>query len=191
MELGAALSIASVQQYIQSLLQGLIWPAAMTGLPPLAAYITPPDPNVQSEIPAAYIWMQRGRESRDTDRLRTGTVPRAATPGAPSGTKAEEYTIPVYLVWMMSAEDPDADNLFPGMVWAVMKMLRGGSYTADGISFSESPKLLTDPWDGEQSWLIDLGEDMTWDTDFRALEDQRFLRYDAVVDCSVSEVIAA
>lgn len=185
------MSVAAVQGYIQSLLQGLPWPAAMTGLAPLACYITPPDPNVQSEIPTAYIWMQRGRETRDSDRLRTGTVPRAATPGGPSGTKAEEYTIPVYLVWMGSAEDPDADNLFPGLVWQVMSVLRGSAFAADGTSFSESPRKLADPWTGEQSWLIDLGEDMSWDTDFRALEDQRYLRYDAVIDCSVSEVIAA
>ena len=186
------MSLAAVQQYVKSLLDQMPWPASMTGLPPLACYITPPNPNVQSEIPTAYVWMQRGRETRDTDRLKTGTVPRAAVPGGPSGTKAVEYTIPVWLVWMMTTDDPDVDNLFPGMTWQVMKTLRGAAYAANGTSFSQTPAKLTDPWDSsDQSWLIDLGEDMSFETYERLLEDQRFMRLDAVIDCSVSEVIAA
>ena len=185
------MSAAAVQAYIQSLLQDMPWPDTMTNLPALQAYITPPNPNVQSEIPACYIWPQRGRISRDTDKLRSGTIPRAATPGGPSGTKAVDYAIPVWLVWMMDTDDPDADSLFPGMYWQVINVLQGAAFAADGTSFSETPYLLTDPWTSEQSWLIDLGEDMTFETYERLLENQRFMRLDCVIDCSVSEVIAA
>ena len=163
----------------------------MTGLPALNAFITPPNPNVQSEIPSCYIWPGRGRETRDTDRLKSGTIPRAAYPQGPSGTKADEYTITVWLVWMMDTGDPDVNTLFPGMYWQVMTVLRGGAYAADGTSFSETPHLLTDPWMQQQSWLIDLGEDMTWESYERLLENQRFMRLDCAIDLSVSEVIAA
>ena len=185
------MSVAAVQSYIQSLLQDMPWPASMTGLPALQAYITPPNPNVQSEIPACYIWPQRLRESRDTDKLRSGTIPRAATPGGPSGTKAVDYTMNVWVTWDMSSDDPDADNLFPGMTWQVMVTLRGAAYAADGTSWSQDPYLLTDPWTSEQSWLIDLGEDMTAEYYERVLESERLLRMDCVIACSVSEVIAA
>lgn len=180
-----------MQAYVQSLLQDMPWPAAMVGLQPLAAYITPPNPNVQSEIPACYIWPSRGRETRDTDRLKTGTIPRAATPGGDSGTKADEYSIMVWLVWMMSTDDPDVDSLFPGMAWQVMSVLRGGAYAADGTSYSQTPYKLADPWTAEPSYLIDLGEDMTFEFYERLLAPERFMRLDCVIDLSVSEVIAA
>lgn len=184
------MSIAAVGDYVKGLLNGLTWPPAMAGLPPLACYIKPPDPNVQSSIPTAYIWQKSGRESRDTDKLRSGTVPRISMPGGPSGTKAVDYQIPIFLVWEMDTADPDNENLFAGMLWQVMAALRGTAYAA-GAQNSVTPVRLSDPWTGEQSYLIDLGEDMSFDSDFRALEPQRFLRWDGVIDCSVSEVIAA
>jgi hypothetical protein len=184
------MSICSVQGYVQGLLRDLPWPPAMAGLAPLECYVKPPDPDVQSSIPTSYVWMRNGRESRDTDKLRSGTVPRIEIPGGPSGTKAVDYRIPIFLVWEMDTADPDAASLFPGMMWQIMKALRGATYAA-GAQLSKTPVLLTDPWDGEQSWLIDLGEDFSWDSDFHALEPQRTLRFDGVIDCSVSEAIAA
>jgi hypothetical protein len=183
-------SIAAVQSYVKGLLDQLQWPGAMAGLPPLNCYIKAPDPYVQSSIPEADVWMRHGRESRDTDRLRGGTVPRIEIPGGPSGTKIHEYQIPIFLIWEMDTADPDTDNLFAGMLWAMMSALRGTTYAAGGQN-SVTSVPLTDPWTGEQSWLIDLGEDFTWDSDFRALEPQRSLRFDGVIDCSVCELIAA
>jgi hypothetical protein len=55
------MSIASVQLYIQSLVDQMPWPSTMTGLAVPNAYIVPPNPNVQSEIPTLYIWPTRGR----------------------------------------------------------------------------------------------------------------------------------
>ena len=87
------MSLAAVQQYIKSNLDGIGWPFG--GVENLACYIQPPNPNVQSEIPTAYVWMQRDRETRDTDRLKTGTIPRAATPGGASGAKAVTFPVDV------------------------------------------------------------------------------------------------
>ena len=179
-----------MQQYIKGLLDQMPWPDTMTGLTVPNAYIQPPNPNVQSEIPAIYIWMSRGRESRDSSRLRAGTVPRISGPGGPSGTKPVEHSIPVWLVWMMDSEDPDIDNLFPGMLWAIQEVLRSVAYGADS-QVTADPALLTDPWTSEQSYLIDLGEVMSYEVYERTLEPQRFLRLDGYIDLQVTEVIAA
>jgi hypothetical protein len=161
----------------------------MTGLQPLSAYITPPNPNVQSEIPACYIWPARGRESRDTSRLRAGTVPRIAVPGGPSGTKPAEHVITAWMVWMMSTDDPDADILFPGMTWAVQEVFRSAAYGVSG-QVAADPVTLTDPWTGETSYLVDLGEEQSWEYYDKLLEDQRFMRLDAVLLLPVTEVLA-
>jgi hypothetical protein len=184
------MSLAACQHYVKSLLDQMPWPAAMLNLPPPSCYIQPPNPNVSAEIPAIYIWMTRGRESRDTSRLRAGTVPRISGPGGPSGTKPVEHTIPVWLVWNMSSDDSDADNLFPGMIWAVQAVLRSAAAGAGGVVAAD-PQLLTDPWTGEKSWLVDIGEVMSYETYERTLESQGYLRLDAVIDLQVTEIIAA
>ncbi len=184
------MSIASVQSYVQGLLSQMAWPAAMAGVPPLHAVITPPNPNVQSEIPTAYIWPVRGRESRDSTRLRAGAVPRIAVPGGPSGTKPVEHTLTIWLVWMGSADAPQADSFFPGMAWQVQQVLRSAAFGAGG-QVTADPQLLTDPWDASQSWLVDLGEVMSYEIYVRTLEAEGFLRYDGVLECSLTEVIAA
>ena len=183
------MSLAAVQQFVKQSLDGIGWPFG--GVANLDCYIQPPNPNVQSEIPTAYVWMQRDRESRDTDKLKTGTIPRVQYPGGPSGTKAVDYTIPIWLVWMLDISDPDIENLWPGIIWQVRSVLRGTAYAAGG-DFVNTPELLTDPWTGEQSYLIDLGEQMDTETFERALNPQStLLRFDAVIECSVSEVIAS
>jgi hypothetical protein len=91
----------------------------------------------------------------------------------------------------MAATEPDVDNLFPSVVWTVMSALRGSLNTPSPDGQVENPKLLTDPYTSEQSWLVDLGEVMRFDTDLTALEGQRLLRFDAIIDLDVVEIIAA
>ena len=178
--------LASCVNYIQGLLDGMAWPEGMQNLtsppPPLACYITPPDPNVLSGTPSAYVWFNRGTESRNPAKYGAGTIPRAAYSGAPSGTKALDHTIPVYLVWTGgSPTDPEVNRLFPGMVDAVMDTLRS----------SADPVIISDPWTGQQSELVDVGENQTWLTDLRALEPMRSERLDALIEVSVVEIISA
>lgn len=171
------MSIVATQVYLQTLLQGLVWP--FTGVEALQAYITPPDPEVTANVPKAYIWPSHGDESRAV--VRGGTVPRALTLGGPSGTKGVIHDLEVYLVWFGQDDDPDSDNLFPGMVDAVMSALR----------VSADPKVVTDPYTAISTTLIDVGEQMTYQITLRALADQAFNRYDCLISLSINEIIAS
>jgi len=168
--------INSVQVYLQQLINGLPMPYA---LPALAAYITPPDPNVEADIPTAYVWPSDGEESRDAQK--GGTVPRNTGPGTPSGWKNIEHSIDVWLVWFGQDDDPLADTVFPGIVDEVMQALR---------TSPERP-LAVDPRTGQQSWLLDIGEKMSYRISLRALSDQAYNRYDGLVTVPVIEVFQA
>lgn len=167
--------IGSAQRYIQSLLQGLEFP--MVGVPALNAQITPPDPNVEATTPQAYIWPSRGTENRNPRK--GGTINRAPFPDAPSGLKAQDHRLGVYLVYWMADDDPDADSLFPGMVDIIMAELR--------TSRDPSP-LLTDVWIGTESYLIDVGEEMDYEITLRAVVEQAYNRYDALITLTLNEV---
>lgn len=188
------MTLVAVQTYVKSLLDGMAWPAKMAALqnppPNLQAFITPPDPNAPGEItPTAYIWMWRGDESRNPAPHGAGTIPRAAFRGGPSGTKADHHTIPIYLVWNGENDDPAADTLFPGMVDAIKATLRVAPDPA-GQPGSPLSIPLTDPWTDDQSWAVDIGENISYEQELRALMPQRLDRWDALITISVVEVIA-
>lgn len=168
--------IASTCQHIKSLLDGLPMPG---GVPDMVAYITPPDPNVEAQIPVAYVWPPDGDESRNP--AKGGTISRNTGPGTASGFKAIEHLIDVYVVWFGADDDPDADNQFPGIVDAVMAALRT----------SPDPQVVTDPYTNVQSQLIDVGERMTYRTTISALSDQAYNRYDALILCPIIEHLQA
>jgi hypothetical protein len=167
--------INSTLAYFKQLLNGLAMPA---GTPPLIAYITPPNPETDaSGAPRAFIWLPAGDESRDP--AKNGTVPRALYKGAPSGFKGLDHNTHIYVVWDQEADDPDADSWFPGIVDAIMWQLR----------VSADPAPVTDPYDGVQSQLIDLGERMTYQITVSALEQQRMYRYDCLITAPVLELL--
>ena len=168
--------IASTLAVVKGLLAGLAMPG---GLPEMAAYITPLDPNTETQIPTAYVWPTDGDESRDPEKA--GSVPRNSGPGTAAGVKGIEHAVDVYVVWFASDEEPDIDNLFPGVVDAVMAAFR----------FSEDPAKAVDPYTGQVSTLIDLGERMSYRITLRSLVEQAYNRYDALVGLSVLEVIQA
>jgi len=171
--------INTTQVYVSELLNGLTWP--ITNLPALQCQITPPDPNVDANVPQAYVWPSRGRENRNP--AHGGTIPRATTsPNSAAGLKTQQHRLDVYLVWFGQDDDPDADTLFPGMVDWVMEKLR--------LSPDTTPVLL-DPWTNRESYLIDVGEVMDYQITLRALVDQRYNRYDALITLVINEVFAA
>jgi hypothetical protein len=169
--------IASVANYVKSLLDGLAMPG---GEQDMAAYIDAPDPNTQTQIPAAYVWPTDVDEKRDPKDA--GTFPRNQGPGTPSGFKTEAHSIDVYIVWMGSADDPEGDSIFPGIVDAAMAALR----TAYPM-----PAIITDPYTGAQTQASNIGESMRGQIFVSALEDEGYLRYDAKLTVPVLEVIQA
>jgi hypothetical protein len=179
-------TLVACMQYTQTLLQTVTWPAAMLALPSppgaLQVNLTPPNPNVIASAPTASVWFLRGMESRDQDRLRVGTIPRASYAGGPSGTKGVEHTIAVYIAWEgTSATDPNQDILFPGMLDAIRAVLR----------VSADPVVVTDPWTGDQSYIVDVGEVIEYSTDLEALAPQRLNRWDGLLTCPVVEVFSS
>jgi len=177
------MSLVAAMQYVKGLLDGLEWPAGMQALPSppgaLQAYVTSPIVNITASAPQAYIWFARGTENRDSAKYGAGTVPRANYQGGPSGTKAVEHQIAIYVAWPISPSDPNMATVFPGILDAIRAALRT----------STDPALITDPWTGEQSWLVDVGETITYEMDLWALIEQRLEHWDALFTVPVVEVI--
>ena len=169
------MTIGATQLAIQRLIDQL---PLYGGIPPLAAYITPPDPNTEAEVPTAYVWPSRGEESRGNGGAAAGTVPRNTGPGTPSGWKNDVHSMDVWIVYFGQDDDPQADTLFPMIVDVVMKAFRT----------CQNPILAVDPYDESQSWLVDVGEKMSYQIDLRALSDQAYNRFDALVNLTVTEL---
>jgi hypothetical protein len=168
-----AMSLVTVQTWIKQQLDGLVLPGP-AGVQPLEAVITPPDPNEDPQ-PVAYIWPTGGREHRQA-------VPRNTGPGTAAGWKNFEPNIDIYLTWFNNQDDPYADVAFPSVVDAVMNALRT----------SPDPAEMVDPNTGAVSWLAGVGEDMDWSNlGVNAVNDQRWLRYDALIRVSFTEFISA
>jgi hypothetical protein len=166
--------IASTLQYLQGLLDGLPMPETC---PPMAAYVDPPDPNTETDIPTAYVWPTNFGEDRDPKKGGR-SMPRNTGPGTFSGVKIIEHSVDIYIVWMGANDDP----LFPGIVDAAMKALRFAA---------PMPTQVTDPYDGTVSQINDVGETMTGKIVVSALADQAYNRYDSLIVVPVAEEISA
>jgi hypothetical protein len=168
--------LASTTGYLKSLLDGLAMPG---GLPPMACYINPPDPNVESQIPTAYVWAPDFDENRDSKQ--GGTLPRNSGPDTPSGFKSIEHQIEIFLIWFQAADDPQADSLFFGICDAAMAALRT----------SPDPAPITDPFTGAQSQLFDVGEVIRGRTTISATASQVWNRLDGLLQVAVHELFQA
>lgn len=153
------------------------------GLGTLAAFILPPNPR-DDPNPAVYIWGSHGEESRLT-------LPRAAHANlATGGDKQLTHRVDCWVVWFGPSQDDGTSNIavdyqFPAVLDAVMGALRNAPLV-------DASQHITDPVTGAGSQLLAVGERMTWDYGpVRAVADQRYLRYDAGVNCEVIEVIQA
>lgn len=173
----AATSIVTVQSFIRSLLDGLEMPASV---PAAEAFITPPDPRVKAKVPAIYVWPSDGQENRSGEL--GGTIPRNTGPGTPSGTKGLLHQMDVYVTWFSANQGKQADPLFPGIVDTIMLALR---------TSQPNPAQVTDPYSGIVSSICNVGESIKYRIGIEATADERFLRYDALCQVSVWEIINA
>ena len=172
--------LLSTLLYVKDLIQGLAMPG---GIPPLVAYVTPPavDEATFGE-PRAYVWLPTWEESRNPER--GGTVPRALTkpvPGAnpDSGTKGVDHSIHIWVIYDEQSDDEQADSLFPGILDAISWQLR----------VSTDPAIVTDPYDGTITQLVDVGESINGQITVTALAGQRMYRYDALMVVPVLEIL--
>lgn len=170
--------LVSVQTYLKSVLNELIVPG--TGGNTLECFITPPDPEY-SPTPKAYVWASQGNETRES-------MPRNLGPSAAqlanAAWKEMHHQVDVFIVWFSdeSADSPDLDSAFPGIVDAVAWRLRT----------VPDPAVVKDPLTGRESQLLDVGERMSYDAPgVRATIDQRIDRYDARLQLEIMEVFKA
>ena len=165
--------IASAQAYVQGILQGAAPPGATGIKGPIQCLITPLDPDVNAGGGARiYVWPAKGTVKRRA-------VPRNTGPGTPAGWKDEKHDLEIFLVWMDSPNDPQADVNFPLLIDYVMMLLET----------SPNPAQVTDPETGLTSDMVNLGEVMTYEyVPPRTLAEQAFRRYDARISCSLLEL---
>jgi hypothetical protein len=167
------LPIASCHAFLKGLLDDIGMPA---GLPAMAAYLNPPDPNVESEFPSAYILSASGPEKRLSSSRNQG-------PGTSSGFKTINHVIRVLVVYEIANDDPDADTLFGGILDGAMKALRYAW---------PDPAILTDPYDGTLTQAVNAGEEMSYDKlPPQAAVTQRMTLWQGIITVPILEEIQA
>ena len=167
----------TVQAFLLALLDNLELPY---NIPAAKAYITPPDPRVQAKVPAIYIWPSDGTENRSPEL--GGTIPRNTGPNTASGTKGLLHQFDVYVTWFSSNSGRQQDPVFPAIVDTVMLALR----------YSQpNPYQATDPATNLTSAIYNVGETMRYRTGVEATNAERWLRYDALIQVSIWEIINA
>ena len=169
--------VVVVQQFLLSLLNNLEMPY---NVPAAEAFVTPPDPRVKAKVPAIYIWPSDGQENRSSEL--GGTIPRNTGPGTASGTKGLSHQMDVYVTWFSANQGRQADPVFPAIVDTIMMALR----------YSQpNPAELTDPATGLTSTVYNVGEQIKYRVGIEATADERWLRYDALLQVTCWEIINA
>lgn len=161
--------------YLERQLNGLALPI---GLGNLNAFVQPP-PADDGSGANAYIWASGGDEKRLT-------VPRAQHGDlSTGGDKTLTHRPNVWLTWFGDQDSPQVGIQFPAIIDFVMGVLRN-------VEMLDVTQHAHDPITGQLSNLLNVGENMSWEYGpVRAVVDQRYLRYDAVLTLEVIEIIQA
>lgn len=155
------MSVNTVQVHVKNLLNGLTIPNYQT---PLITYITPPNPG-KMPGPAAYVWATSGQNRRQT-------APRG------SGFRQVDWTVSIWLMAPGLANDPLSDVKFAGLIDTVINAL-----VTDTMPIME-----VDPVSGLPFQLLAIGEEFQiQQSPVHALNDQRLLLFEALIELSVKE----
>ena len=92
------------------------------------------------------------------------------------------HQMDVYVTWFGPNKGTESDPTFPAVVDAIMQALR---------TSQPNPYQATDPNTGVTSTIYNVGENLRYRVGVESVADQRFLRYDALLDCAVWEIINA
>ena len=173
------MTLLAVQDYTQGILNGM----SSTGWQkPLVAYVKSPIPGLaELQQPMGFIWGAAARETRTSiPRSAPGVNPTLAKPGTTvhSGWKERPITVTIWLYGVQLNSDPNSDTKFPVLIEQVLNALR----------MTEVPAYLVDRVTGEQSKLMNIGEEFSWEYDVdRTLADQRLVRNECRIDVSALE----
>jgi len=168
------LPLVSALQYTKGLLDNITVPGVAGESGPLTVLVTPYDPDESGEA-RAYVWGGSGNENRLA-------FPRNTGPGTPAGFKNLFHNVEIFLVWFDSDSDPDVDTSFPALLDAVV----------DALRTCPDPQVVTDPYTGRQTNMVNLGEDMTYTyVPPHSTADQRQLRFDARITARLLELVQA
>ena len=173
------MTLSAVQLYVQSTVNGAQAPGWEK---PLVALVAVPTVNViQLPEPRAFVWGATANEHRLTiPRAAPGVNPMIVSPGTStdSGWKERVYSVSMWVYGLELSGDKQRATKFPVLIEQVLNSLRMASI----------PATLTDPTTGEQSVLLSIGEELSWEYDVdRTLADQRLVRNECRIDASVIE----
>jgi hypothetical protein len=130
--------------------------------------VTPPTIE-DLDAPTAYIWAGRLRIKRQT-------MPRGA------GFKHLAWMVDIYLAYETNPDSPTVDQEFPVIVDAVMNKL----WT------TQTPLIITDPVTGQESQLLNVGEDFQFEyPPERTPATLRMLYYSARIGMELYEAVQA
>lgn len=167
--------LASVQLYVQGLLDGLLIPGSTK---PLKAQVTPPVIQKLSG-PMAFVWGGSLVVTRQTG-------PRGA-PGE-AGFKKLLWDVDVWLVLLTNPNSSGADQQFPVLVDAVMAQL----WTTAMPLFIDGQGLPANEGDAGTSQILEVGE--AFRVEYAAVhtpQTQRMLFYDAHLALQIYEAVNA
>jgi hypothetical protein len=165
--------LASVQLYVQGLLDGLLIPGSTT---PLTAQVTPPV--IQNlNGPVAFVWGGSLVASRQTG-------PRGA-PGA-AGFKKLMWDVDVWLVLLTNPNSAGADQQFPVLVDAVLAQL----WSTTMPLFIDGQGLPATEGVEGTSEILSIGENFRMEySPVHTPQTQRMLYYDAHLSLGIYEAV--
>ena len=169
--------VSTTVGFVRDLLDGQNLPGTAGRLD---AFVTPPDPNTETQNPAAYVWMSRG-STRRVSGPRSVPPPGLwqMTASGPRGWKKMQHQISIYLTWFDENTDPQADSTFPTVLdWVMMT-----------LETCKMPQDITDPSTGDVSaQIINLGQNLDYEwVPVRSTASQRMQRQDALITAPTDE----